>query len=48
MNPKTVEEKHIRAAGVEAMSRKATPQQKPGSDNPPPDAYNAHHGWRTV
>ena len=45
--PKIVEEKHIKAARVEAMLRK-TQQQKKDADNPRSNAYNANHGWRTA
>ena len=46
--PKIIEEKHIKAARVEAMLRKTRndgQQEKEGSNS---NAYNADHGWRTA
>lgn len=44
--PKIVEEKHINAARVEAVLRKA--QLEKQQDSSQAQAYNASHGWRTA
>ncbi len=46
--PKVVEERHIKAARVEAMLRKTRQQQQPECDDTRSGAHNAHHGWRTA
>lgn len=45
--PKVVEEKHIKAARVEAMLRK-TRQNKEQEEENTSSAYNTNHGWRTA
>ncbi len=46
--PKVVEEKHIKAARVEAMLRKTRQDQQQEADNTSSTAYNYNHGWRTA
>jgi len=46
--PKIVEEKHIKAARVEAMLRKTQQGKQQEADSSAPAAYNANHGWRTA
>jgi hypothetical protein len=46
--PKSIAEKHIKAARVEAMLRKSRQDKQQEADNTNPAAYNTNHGWRTA
>ncbi|UCB55555.1 MAG: hypothetical protein JSW45_03240 [Thiotrichales bacterium] len=46
--PKIVEEKHIKAARVEAMLRKTQQNNRQEQDGSHSSAYNTNHGWRTA
>jgi hypothetical protein len=46
--PRIIEEKHIKAARVEAMLRKTQQHDQQEADSSMWSAYNACHGWRTA
>jgi len=46
--PKMIDEKHIKAARVEAMLRKTRQGKQQEADASASTAYNANHGWRTA